>query len=50
LEELLDVFGLAGEGQAAKLDEGVLLDEVLALQAHFELLRFGVEDWKTSGS
>jgi hypothetical protein len=44
LEELLDVLGLAREGQAAKLDESVLLDEVLALQAHFEFLRLGVED------
>lgn len=46
LEELLDVLGLAGEREAAQLDERVLLDEVLALQAHLELLGLCVEDWK----
>lgn len=44
LEELLDVFGFAGEGKASELDERVLLDEILPFQAHLKLFRLGVED------
>ena len=43
---LLDVFGFAGERQAAKLDERVLLHEILTLYAVLELVGLGVEDWK----
>lgn len=43
LEELLDVVILAGKRQASKLDESVLLHEILSFEAHLELFRLRIE-------
>lgn len=48
LEELLDVLVLAGERQATQLDKGVLLHEILTLEAHLELFRLSIENFNVS--